>query len=199
MTTTTENKKLTKGHIVIILLFVAALFAYGYYEVVLKAKLNGATLIDNPTAKAINVKIDGQEYAVPANSYVGVELELGHHKIDCEAYGLVDQDLHLDPTEYGVINPTKSKYVIYNIIYTKKDLRDQFKPYQVEGKEVYSLLGEPQVTTDLFIPDRTLGKGNIDTKEPSSESYNKMNQDYAYLMKIFRLKDFFEFYDKNNK
>mgnify|MGYP003574879324 CR=1 FL=1 len=199
MTTTTENKKLTKAHIVVILLFIGSLFAYGYYEVVLKAKLNGATLIDNPTTKPIIVKIDGQEYKVPANSYVDVELALGHHKIDCEAYGLANQDLHLDPTEYGVINPTKSKYVIYNIIYTNKDLKDQFKPYEVEGKEIYSLLGEPIVTTDLFIPDGTLGKGNIDNKEPSSESYNKMNQDYAFLTKIFRLKDFFEFYDKNNK
>lgn len=198
MTTATPDKKLTKAHILIILLFIGALFAYGYYEVVLKAKLNGATLIDNPTAKAIVVKIDGSEYTVPANSYIDVELALGHHKIDCKAYNLVGQDLHLDPTEYGVINPTRSKYVIYNIIYTKKDLRDQFRPYQVEGREVYSLLDEPEVTTDLFIPDRTLGKGNIDTAEPSSESYNKMNQDYAYLTKIFRLQDFFEFYDKNN-
>lgn len=199
MAATKENNKLTKTHLIIFLLLIGAFCAYGYYEVVLKAKLNGATLIDNPTAKAIVVKIDGSEHTVPANSYVNVELDPGHHKIDCEAYNIVGQDLHLDPTAYGVINPTKSKYVIYNIIYTKKDLRDQFKPYQVEGREVYSLLGKPEVTTDLFIPDRTLGKGNIDTPEPSSESYNKMNQDYAYLSKIFRLKDFFEFYDKTNK
>ncbi|MFN0255572.1 hypothetical protein [Pedobacter ureilyticus] len=199
MATSTENKKLTKTHLIVFLLFIGAFCAYGYYELVLKAKLNGATLIDNPTAAAIKVKIDGQEYHVPANSYVDVDLAIGHHKIDCEAYGLANQDLHLDPTEYGVINPTKSKYVIYNIIYTNKDLKDQFKAYQVEGKEVYSLLGEPEVTTDLFIPDRTLGKGNIDNKEPSSESYNKMNQDYAFLTKIFRLKDFFDFYEKNNK
>ncbi|RZK15625.1 MAG: hypothetical protein EOO86_16310 [Pedobacter sp.] len=89
--------------------------------------------------------------------------------------------------------------MIYNIIYTKKDLSSKFKAYQVEGKEIYSLLGEPEVTTALFIPDRTLGKGNIDDKEPAFENYNRINQDYAFLTKIFRLNDFFEFYDKNNK
>ncbi|WP_113654639.1 hypothetical protein [Pedobacter namyangjuensis] len=199
MTSPNENKKLTKAHFIIFGLMILAFAAYGYYELVLKTKLNGATLIDNPTAQAISVKIDGKTYEIPANSFVKAELEIGAHKIDCQAFGIVNQDLTLEPTEYGVINPTKSKYVTYNIIFTKKDLRDQFKPYDVEGREIYSLLGAPEVSTALFIPDRTLGKGNIDVKEPSTQTYNKMNQDYAYLSKIFRLKEFFEFYDKNNK
>lgn len=199
MTSPTENKKLTKAHFIIFGLMIVAFAAYGYYEVVLKAKLNGATLIDNPTVQAISVKIDDKTYDVPANSFVKVELELGVHKIECKAFDIVDQDLKLEPTEYGVINPTKSKYVTYNIIFTKKDLSDQFKPYDVEGKEIYSLLGAPEVSTALFIPDRTLGKGNIDVKEPDYQTYDKKNHDYSYLTKIFRLKDFFEFYDKNNK
>lgn len=194
-----EKKKITKGHILLLLVVLVVFVGYGYYEVVWKAKLNGATLIDNPTNKALAVKIDDKSYEIPARSFLKVELPIGPHKLDCVAYNLKGVNLNLDPTEYGVINPTKSKYVIYNIIYTEKDLKDQFKPYQVEGREIYSLLGEPVVTTDLFIPDRTLGKGNIDNKEPAFENYNRINQDYSFLAKIFRLNDFFEFYDKNNK
>jgi len=194
-----SDKKLKKAHIIILASVLIAFFAYGYYEVVFKAKLNGATLIDNPTGNTITVTIDSEDYTVPANAYIKVDLEEGKHSISCKNYNISKQDLILEPTIYGVINPTKSKYVIYNIIYTNKDLKNQYKPYQVEGKEIYSLLGAPTVTTDLFVPDRTLGKGNIDNTEPSSETYNKMNQDYAYLTKIFRLKDFFDFYDKNNK
>lgn len=197
--TNPQNKKLTKAHLFLLVGMVAVFIAYGFYEVVWKAKLNGTTIIDNPTSKPLALSIDGTDYEIPANSFEKIDLEIGHHKINCEAYQISDQDLHLDPTEYGVINPTKSKYVIYNIIYTKKDLSSKFKAYQVEGKEVYSLLGEPEVTTALFIPDRTLGKGNIDDKEPAFENYNRINQDYAFLTKIFRLNDFFEFYDKNNK
>lgn len=181
------------------LVVVLVFCGYGYYELVLKQKINGSTLIDNPTAQEITVIIDDKTYTVPANQYVKAELDLGKHQIACKVCGLETTEFTVDPVPYGVINPTKSKYVLYNIIYTQKDLSSQFKPYQLEGKEVYSLLGAPELTTELFIPDRTMGNGNIDDKEPSVQKYNKMNQDYSYLMKIFRIKDFFEFYDKANK
>ncbi|RZL44941.1 MAG: hypothetical protein EOP00_18610 [Pedobacter sp.] len=194
-----EKRKFTKAHIFLLLGMLVIFIGYGYYEVVWKAKINGSTLIDNPTAKNLSVTIDDKTYEVPANSFLKVDLVTGHHKIDCKAYNLNGADLNIEPVEHGVINPTKAKYVIYNIIYTEKDLKSQFKPYQIEGREIYSLLGEPTVKTDLFIADLTMGKGNIDDKEPSFESYNRINQDYSYLTKIFRLNDFFEFYDKNNK
>lgn len=181
------------------LVVVLVFCGYGYYELVMKQKINGSTLIDNPTAQEITVIIDDKTYTVPANQYVKAELDLGKHQISCKSCGLETTEFTVDPVPYGVINPTKSKYVLYNIIYTQKDLSSQFKPYQVEGKEVYSLLGAPELTTELFIPDRTMGNGNVDDKEPSVQKYNKMNQDYSYLMKIFRIKDFFEFYDKANK
>lgn len=198
-TPTNNSKKFTIKTFIGIVIFLAVLGGWGYYELVLKAKINGSTLIDNPTAKAIDVKIDGTNYNVPANSFIKVDLELGHHKIDCKAHDIIGQDLNIDPVIYGVINPTKSKYVTYMIIYTEKDLSDKFKPYQVEGREIYSFLDPPVVSTALFIPDLTNGKGNIDDKEPSTESYSRINQDYSFLYKVFRLKDFFEFYDKNNK
>lgn len=196
--TAAPSKKLSTGGILVLLFVVLAFVGYGYYELVWKAKINGSTLIDNPTNKALVVTIEDQQYEVPANTFLKVDLEIGHHKIDCKDYNIAGEDLYLDPTEYGVINPTKSKYVIYNIIYTKKDLKSQFKAYAVEGREIYSLLGKPEVTTDLFIPDRTMGKGNIDDEQPDFENYNRINQDYSYLTKIFRLNDFFKFYDNNN-
>ncbi|TDG36413.1 hypothetical protein EZJ43_07800 [Pedobacter changchengzhani] len=200
MNTPTDNsKKFTKKHLLFFVVLIAVLSAYGYYELVLKAKINGSTLIDNPTAQAIDVTIDGTNYNIPANTFIKVNLELGQHKITCEAHNIVDEDLNIDPVIYGVINPTKSKYVTYMIIYTEKDLRDKFKPYEIEGREIYSFLDPPKVSTALFIPDLTNGKGNIDDKEPSTESYSRINQDYSFLYKVFRLKDFFEFYDKNNK
>ena len=185
--------------ILVFIFFILALCAYGYYEIVLKQEINGSTLIDNPTSKDISVKIDEDVYQITAKNYLKVSLEPGIHTISCEEMGINNQKINLEPTEFGVINPTKSKYMIYNIIYTQKDLREQFKPYNVEGREIYSLLDAPIVTTDLFIPDRTLGKGNLDDQDPGFDTYNKFNQDYSYLTKIFRLNDFFEFYDKNNQ
>lgn len=192
------SKKLSVKHLWVALAFLVVIGGYAYYELALKYNFNGSTLIDNPTARSINVTIDNKAYSIAANSFLKIDLPEGKHKITCKQYDIIEQELNIDPTQYGVINPTKSKYVIYNIIYTKKDLKKQFKPYEVEGRQVFSLLGAPEVTTDLFIPDRTMGKGNIDDKEPSMESYSEVNQDYAFLTKIFRLNEFFDFYDKNN-
>jgi len=133
--TAAPSKKLTTGGILVLLFVVLAFVGYGYYELVWKAKINGSTLIDNPTNKALIVTIDNQQYEVPANTFLKVDLEMGHHKIDCKDYNIAGEDLYLHPTEYSVINPTKSTYVIYNIIYTKKDLKSQFKAYAVEGRE----------------------------------------------------------------
>lgn len=102
--TAAPSKKLTTGGILVLLFVVLAFVGYGYYEVVWKAKINGSTLIDNPTNKALVVNIDNQHYEVPANTFLKVDLEMGHHKIDCKDYSIAGEDLYLDPTEYGVIN-----------------------------------------------------------------------------------------------
>jgi len=191
-----ENKKPSlQKTIIIICLMVLVVGIWAYVEL----REKGATFIDNPTSQNIVVQIDSKTYQVPAGQFVKADVSLGKHTLTCQATGLDNSELIIDPCKQGVINPTKSKYVIYNIIYSEKDLRSQFKPYQVEGREIYSLLGAPEVMDALFIPDRTMGNGgNIDVKEPSIKSYNRLNQDYSFLVKIFRLNDFFEFYDKNN-
>ena len=192
-----ENKQKVnvKKLIFIILGIFVVMGIWGWWQL----RDKGANFIDNPTAQNITVHIDNQTYQVPAGQYVKVEVSEGKHTLTCNETGLSNTELVISPVKQGVINPTKSKYVIYNIIYTEKDLSSQFKPYNVEGREIYSLLGAPEVTDALFIPDRTMGNGgNIDEKEPSIKSYNKFNQDYSFLVKIFRLNDFFEFYDKNN-
>ncbi|MDB4924543.1 hypothetical protein [Mucilaginibacter sp.] len=195
----TEAKN-TKKVIIVVILALVLFGAYGYYDIVLKKKINGTTLIDNPTDGAITVLLDSKKYEVTAHQYVEVkDITLGYHTLSCEQSGIKNEKFNIDPVAYGVINPTRSKYVIYNMIYTQKDLSSQFKPYKVEGREIFSLAGAPEVLTDLFIPDRTSGKGNIDDKEPDTQSYNSFNQDYSVLSKIFRLSDFFEYYDKANK
>ncbi len=193
----TNNKKLSlKSGLSILLIVVVVLGGWAYFEL----REKGATYIDNPGKQDITVQIDDKTYQVPAGQFVKAEVSLGEHKLSCPETGIANETFQVDPCKQGVINPTRSKYVIYNIIYTEKDLRAQFKPYEVEGKEVYSLLGAPEVTDALFVPDRTMGNGgNIDVKEPSVKSYSRLNQDYSFLTKIFRLKEFFAFYDKQNQ
>jgi hypothetical protein len=192
-----EKKKINlRKTIIIILLMILVIGIWAYVEL----REKGAALIDNPSTQNISVQIDNQTYQVPAGQFVKADVEVGKHRLTCRETGLENEELTISPCKQGIINPTKSKYVIYCIIYAEKDISSQFKPYQVEGREIYSLMGAPEVTNALFIPDMTMGNGgNIDIKEPSKKSYNKLSLDYAFLVKIFRLQDFFEFYDKNNK
>lgn len=162
----------------------------------------GSTLIDNPTSEDIEVIVDDKTYTVPAGQYIKIDIdEDATHYVTCSKYGLDKAELSFNDagTKFGVINPTQSKYVIYSIIYTEKDLSSKFKAYDIEGREIYSMLSSPVVSTDLFIKDATLGKGNLDNDIPKSMNYNKMNQDYTFLNRIFRLDDFFKYYDENNK
>lgn len=162
----------------------------------------GTTLIDNPTSEDIDVTVDDKTYTIPTRQYKKIDIkEEGIHYVTCDKYGLNKAEVSFEKagTKAGVINPTKSEYIIYYIIFTEKNLSSKFKPYDVRGHEIYSMFDAPEITTDLFIPDKTMGKGNLDNKIPKSMDYNRLNQDYAFLRKIFRLDDFFEFYAENNK
>lgn len=199
MTDTQTKKWQTKRAILGILFVIVVMALYGYYEVALKAGIQGSTLIDNPTDQTITVDFDGQAYTIPADSYVKVQTNQWTHTLSSEDLGLAETEISLEPTQYGVINPTQSQYVTYNMIYTKKDLSDQFEAYNIDGKEVYSLLWEPELSTAFFIPDRTLGKGNLDDTIPETVKHDRKIQDYAFLAKIFRIEDFFDYYDEHNK
>lgn len=158
---------------------------------------SGHYLIDNPTEDTIKVYLDGQEYELAGKEYIKVKLEKGIHTVSSEKNGekiLNEEKFEISDEKSGLINPTKSEYIIYNIIYAKNsNIQSKFKGYEVDGREVYSLLGEPELLDSLFIEDRTQGKGNIDKTPPKMM---KITGEYSFLMKIFRKDDFFEFYDE---
>ena len=155
-------------------------------------------LIDNPADEILKVYIDDKEYELKAKEYIKIDLKKGVHKISAEKSGkkiLDNENFEIKDIPAGLINPAKNEYIIYNIIYAKNpDIMNEFQSYEIDGKEVYSLLGEPEITDSLFIEDRTLGKGNIDKKPPKTM---KITGKYTFLMKIFRKDDFFQFYNEN--
>ena len=159
---------------------------------------NGHYILDNPTDENIKVYIDSTEYNLKPKEFIKVKLKTGNHTVSAEKNGtkiLDNETFKIGDIPAGLINPTKNDYVIYYIIYTKdSNLQNDFKPYEIDGKEIYSLLDSPEVTNGLFIEDRTLGKGNIDKNPPKTM---KINGKYSFFMKIFRKDDFFKFYDEH--
>ena len=67
--------------------------------------------IDNPTAAAVSVNVDGTNYRVPAAGSVALQLAPGAHTLQSQALG----DIHFlvsSRDQGGLINPTRSDYVI---------------------------------------------------------------------------------------
>ena len=76
---------------------------------------------------------------------------------------------------YGIINPTKSKYIRYYFVYARNLDKNRFVLYKIEDMEVYAI-HEPEILTDLFIEDRTNGNnGNIDKDIPDFKELNNFN------------------------
>lgn len=187
-------KNLKKIGIVVLLL--AAFGIYAWYDIIGKQQLNGKLLLDNPTSQLLKVTIDNARYEVPPKSFISINLEKGKHNIS----GIGTFTIAEIP--YGVINPTKSKYIIYDIVYSQSDeVTKAFKPYNIDGKEIYAY-HEPKLSTDIFIEDLTMGNGgNLDQETNNLRGgFNRFNQNEVQgVLKIFRLPEFFVWYEEQNK
>jgi len=187
-----------KGKIIAIVGVLLLFVGWCYYDIILKSKMNGSLLIDNPTSQAIDVTIDGEHYNLAPKTYINVTLSKGEHKLSCKQSNVVDEIFRIEYMLYGIINPTKSKYVRYYFVYARDLDKNRFVPYKIEDKEVYAIY-EPELLTDLFIEDRTNGNdGNIDKDVPDFKDLNKFNpDDERILEKLFRIDDFFAYYNKH--
>jgi hypothetical protein len=67
--------------------------------------------IDNPTASALTVAIDGRDQQVPAGGAVAIELAPGAHTLHTDRLGDINF-LVSTHDQGGLINPTQSDYVI---------------------------------------------------------------------------------------
>ena len=181
--------KTRKGKILVITFLIIAFGAYIYYDLFGKTAINGTLLIDNPTNEILKVTIDKNRWEIQPHKWQEITLEKGEHNIAGIGKFTIDE------ISYGVINPTRSKYITYNFVYSANPESQDFKPYQVDGKEIYCAGGEPQVSSDLFIPDVTLGNGNIDDEVPSTQDLNHFNSNgQRVFVKLFRMNDFLEYY-----
>ena len=75
--------------------------------------------IDNPTEEAITFKLDGKDYTLEPKTSQVIKLPKGEHTLEYlgETTKFTKKAPKFLDTDYSVINPTKSLYVLYNEIY----------------------------------------------------------------------------------
>ncbi len=116
----------------------------------------------------------------PQKTYINITLSKGKHKLSCKQSNVADETFSIEDLPYGIINPTKSKYIRYYFVYARNLDKNRFVPYKIEDMEVYAI-HEPEILTDLFIEDRTNGNdGNIDKDIPDFKELNNFNPDSLF-------------------
>ena len=144
-------------------------------------------LLDNSTNTEIEILLDNKKYVLKPLTFKKITLEPGVHNITTikNKRVIVDNEsFEIKDIHSGVINPAKSECVIYEILFTRYTLDFLESAYNVKP-----VSKKPIIATDLFIPDPTLGIGNIHKKVPKKMTiYN--NDYYKYHRKIFRKIDF---------
>jgi len=179
-------------------LFMFALFV----TVVSGCSNDGSSLefrIDNPTDAPITLNIDGQDYAVSAQSDKPVHLSPGEHRLRSERLGDVRVIVYAKGRG-GIINPTLSDYVLVMETYAvSEDKLKKFGPtttrIDLGGVEFE---GPFSKTHDLFI-EKTWAFG---VREPFPDTVTVMRtgneRDGTIKAKIFTAADFIRYIEDIN-
>lgn len=120
------NQIKSRGMNVLLLIIVWAVLVGGI--VVWRMMNKNVILIDNPTDQAISFQLNGKEYNLEAKSNQKIKLADGEHKlvIDGEELSFTKKNLleqdnvvlnALSGTPHGVLNPTRSDYVLAHQMY----------------------------------------------------------------------------------
>lgn len=153
--------------------------------------------IDNPTQESISVNIDGKDYLMETKSMKKIDLKPGEHKMTLQDGTLVN--FKVSPfNEGGIINPTKSLYAIYSMVYAVEGEEDGFDPFTsivyIDGVDYE---GAIKTTADMFI-DNNVYRCEYMLREPFPETKTTYDKNYTgnIISKYFDKDEFINFYEE---
>lgn len=150
--------------------------------------------VDNPTAQAISIVVDGKSIEVGAHSDSKLTLKAGEHTLSSPATGQVRFIVYADGLG-GLLNPTLSSYVVVNEVYATNDNTAQgFRPManqiDVDGVPVN---GPFTLSRDLFI-EKTWSYG-VHENFPNSITVSR-DAKGNIKSKVFTKEDFIAFFEE---
>lgn len=164
-----------------------------FLPVVLLVLLSSCTfqvVIDNPTDMNLKVSLDDKEYDIAAFAQQEVELKKAEVRIvakDEEGNEILNETVQIAGA--GIINPTRTTYVIFKDLYCLPENYDLFKSnldikeiVVVNDKEYESV--DFTLVEDLFIPKTW--DYNLNESFPDSVNLEK---GYVVKSKIYRVED----------
>lgn len=114
--------------------------------------------VDNPLSTDITIKVDNSKYKIPAKSTLPIKLSQGKHTLTYNGSSVNFVTKVNSNKNVTIMNPTLSNYMIYSIIYVKKEAKNnsvsEYAPlynneYQLDKGGVVEL--PVKVLNSLFI------------------------------------------------
>ncbi len=160
------------------------------------------SVIDNPTEEAITFKLDGKDYTLEPKTSQVIKLSKGEHSLEYlgETTKFTKKAPKFLDTDYSVINPTKSLYVLYNEIYwenlTETEAHEKSSTYDCEDDQ-----GKPDKCPRKFLSDAFIQESvdyGLDEDTPENVDVAKSTR-YTIKKKLFRKDDFSRYMDGGNE
>lgn len=146
--------------------------------------------IDNPTGAAVSVQVDGADHRVPARGSIALELTPGAHTLHADALGDINF-LVSSRDRGGLINPTRSAYVIASVTTASKEpVVSHFDTTQPGARLDGTLYEGPYRVSDEPIIVRSWRAGVHDAVPNDRASAGSALPD----AKIFAAHDFIDYY-----
>lgn len=149
-------------------------------------------IVDNPSKDLLVLNFDGESYEIPSLSSITLHLVKGEHKISATVDGEEIYNETLSITNEGLLNPTKSIYVLHKELYlmdqtkydgyaekalNRKDHQVANKTYQDVDFEVFE--------EQSFIPKNW----DFGMNEDLPEEIKTSNEKFEVISKLYRISD----------
>lgn len=156
--------------------------------------------LDNPLSDSIYVNIDGDKiFAIAPHSLKTVKIKAGKHTFETiisqNRNKKMIQSGYFDSTTDGLLNVTKSAYVVWKDIYMKEEKEEYYdnldeKIVEINGREY---MGDIKLfdETAIFIPK----EWDYGVNKPFPDQVNLGNQPFVIKRKIYYKEDFIREYN----
>lgn len=152
--------------------------------------------VDNPLDKDISIKVDNNEYTIPANSMKTITISQGKHTLTYNGNS-VNFVTKVNSNKYvTIMNPTLSNYMLHAHFYVRKDasnnsIEDLYNKYSHEYQSGDVVVKLPvEVLNGLFIEKEHHGwvfglheeaKEEIGARQGSKKVYTKLYRENDYI------------------
>ena len=152
--------------------------------------------LDNPLPDTIVVNMDGlKSHIIPPKTMITLKLKAGKHSFDTKIKGVFYHSGYFESSLDGLINVTRSDYVVWKDLYMKEEREEYYDNIQenvvvIDNQEY---IGDIKLydTTSIFIPK----EWDYDIKTSFPEFVDLGKQPFVVKKKIFYKKDFIREYN----